>query len=184
MNYLQKELILAHECFFFQKITNQENWKFSKVKFWPKSNHWIWNFNATDLLYIFIKIVERLWSYRKCPTFQVKKWSGRVVAKKCVRSDNPGKNIWHKVKKYSKTGYLIWYLILRVSELLLPKFDFWKKDRTLGFVSTQVLYFSDISQFLKIQGLKSFDNSFGNLCTKFVILNIKCRFTCSDSDLY
>ena len=39
--------------------------------------------------------------------------------------------------------------------------------------------FYNISQFPKILSLKSF----GNSCTKFVMLDIKYRFTCGDSDL-
>ena len=31
--------------------------------------------------------------------------------------------------------------------------------------------------------LRSFGNSSGSLCTKFVMLDIKYRFTCGDSDL-
>ena len=35
-----------------------------------------------------------------------------------------------------------------------------------------------------IVSLKSFGNSSGNSCTKFVKLDIKCRLTCGDLDLY
>ena len=31
---------------------------------------------------------------------------------------------------------------------------------------------------------KSFGNSWGNSYTKFIVLNIKSRFTCSESNLY
>ena len=60
------------------------------------------------------------------------------------------KEIKVKLDKTTK----IWYLILRVFWLLLSKFNFWKKDRTL------------------------------DQCTKFVILDIKYCFDRGDSDLY
>ena len=30
--------------------------------------------------------------------------TGPSYGQKCLCSENPGQNIWHKVKKYSKTG--------------------------------------------------------------------------------
>ena len=48
----------------------------------------------------------------------------------------------------------------------------------------RVKKYSKIGQFPKILSLKSFDNSLGNSCTKLVMLKIKCRFTCGDSELY
>ena len=59
-----------------------------------------------------------------------------------------------------------------------------KADYALGYVSTQIWYFSDISQFPKILSLKSFGNLFGNSYIKFAILDIKVPFTCGESDLY
>ena len=49
----------------------------------------------------------------------------------------------------------VWYLLLRVFWLLLPKFNFWKGDWALGYVSTQIWDFSNISLFPKILSLKS-----------------------------
>ena len=60
------------------------------------------------------------------------------------------KEIKVKLDKTKKS----WCLILRVFWLLLPKFNFWKKDWTL------------------------------DQCNKFVILDIKYRFDSEDSDLY
>ena len=81
----------------------------------------------------------------------------------------------------------ICYLILSVFWQLLSKFNFWKADWALGCLSTQIWHFFNISQFRKILSLKSFGNfsgnSWGNSFTKFVILDVKYRFTCGDSDL-
>ena len=62
-------------------------------------------------------------------------------------------------------------------------FDYYR-DWALGFVSTEIWDFSNVSQFPKILSLKSFDNSWGNSYTKFAIQDIKCRFTCGELDLY
>ena len=77
---------------------------------------------------------------------------------------NPGQNIWHKIKKPSKTGQVkkVWYLLLYVFWLLLPKFNFWNEGWALGYVSTQIWDFDDISLFPKILSLKLFCNSRGN----------------------
>ena len=62
----------------------------------------------------------------------------------------------------------VWYLLLCVFRLLLPKFNFWKGDWTLGYVSTQIWDFPNISLFPKILSLKSlsnsWDNSYAKLC--------------------
>ena len=44
-------------------------------------------------------------------------------------------------------------------------------------------FFSNISWFINILSLKSFSKSWGKSCNKFLMLDIKHRFTCSDSDL-
>ena len=69
----------------------------------------------------------------------------------------------------------VWYLLLRVFWLLLPKFNFWKGN--WAYVSTQIWDFPNISLFRKILSLKSFGNSWGNSYTKFAILDIMFRFT-------
>ena len=58
-------------------------------------------------------------------------------------------------------------------------FNLLKGDWKLGYASTQIWDFSNISIFSKILGLKSF----GNLYTKFIILDIKFYFTCGKSEL-
>ena len=49
----------------------------------------------------------------------------------------------------------VWYLLLRIFWLLLPKFNIWKGDWALSDISTQIWYFSNISLFPKILSLKS-----------------------------
>ena len=95
-------------------------------------------------------------------------------------------NIWNKLKKASKTGQdkKVWYLLLRVFRMLLPKFNFWRGDRTLGYVSTIIWDFPNIFFIPKVLILMLFSNSWGNSCTKFAILDILFRFTCGWSSLY
>ena len=66
---------------------------------------------------------------------------------------------------------------------MLTNFYFWQEGWTLGYHSMMLTQFPDISQLAKFLSLKSFGNSWGNSCTKFVMLDIKYHFTCSDSDL-
>ena len=72
----------------------------------------------------------------------------------------------------------VWYLLLRAFWLLLPKFNFWKGDWALGYVSTQIWDFPNISLFPKILSLKSFGNLWGNSYTMFAILDRTFHFTC------
>ena len=68
-------------------------------------------------------------------------------------------------QKSSKTGQLKKSLVstfLGVFWQLLPNFNFWKEDCALGYVSTQIWDFRNISLFPKILRLKSFDNLWGN----------------------
>ena len=67
------------------------------------------------------------------------------------------------------------YLLLHTFYLLLLKCNDWKGDWTLGYVSTQIWDFCNISYFPKILSLKVFGNLWGNSYTKFVILDIKFR---------
>ena len=70
----------------------------------------------------------------------------------------------------------VWYLLLQgFFWLLLPKFNFWKGDWALGYVSTQIWNFPTISLFPKILSFKLFCNSWGNsdtkvCCTRYHIL--------------
>ena len=102
-----------------------------------------------------------------------------------VQIYNPGKNIGHKVKKSSKIGPDFKHFSSNFACFwqLLSKFNFWKEDWALGCMFTQIWHFSNISLFPKILSLKPFDNSWGNSCRKFVMLDIKYRFTCGYSDL-
>ena len=71
------------------------------------------------------------------------------------------------------------YLILCVFWKLLPIFNFWKEEWALGCISIYISHFFNISEFPKILRLKTF----GNSCTKFVMLDIKYRFSCGDLGL-
>ena len=68
--------------------------------------------------------------------------------------------------------------------MLLPKFNFWKGDCTLGYDSAQILDFPNISLFRKILSLKFFGNSWGNSDTKFGLLDIMFHFTRGSAGLY
>ena len=81
------------------------------------------------------------------------------------------------------------YKVSKICYLILPVFFhsycqsliFWKEYWALGCVSIRIWHFLT---FPKILSLKSFGNSWGNSCTKFVIiLDIKYRFDCGYSDL-
>ena len=73
---------------------------------------------------------------------------------------------------------------MRAFWLLLLKINFWIGGWALGYVSTQIWDFPNISLFPKILDLKWLGNSLGNLYTKFAILDIKFRLTCGETDLY
>ena len=135
------------------------------------------------MLYIFIMVVEILLSYKKCPKIQVWSKLGQVSVKKFLCSDNPGQNIWHKLKKYSKIGKDHKSLISKFAFFLITflKILFLEGILGTGLCLHPNLTFLNISRFPKILSHKSIGNSWGN---KFVILDIKCRFTCCDSDLY
>ena len=76
------------------------------------------------------------------------------------------------------------YLILRVFGQLMSTFSFWNEDWTLGCLSTHTWHlFIDILIFPNFLSLKWFGKSWGNSCTKFVVLDITHRFTCGNSDL-
>ena len=130
-------------------------------------------------------IGEMLWSFRKCRKMQVWRRLGKVAVNNLFSPTTLDKIfgiMQRSPVKMDKTSKIC-YLILRVFWQVLSKFDFWKENRVLGCVSTQNFNFSNPSWFLKILNLKWFFNSWGNSCTKFVILDIKYRFTCADSNL-
>ena len=68
--------------------------------------------------------------------------------------------------------------------MLLAKFNFWKEACGLGYVSTQILDFPNISLFPKILCLKFFGNSWGNSDTKFGLLDITFHFSRGSAGLY
>lgn len=59
----------------------------------------------------------------------------------------------------------LWYLLLCSFLLLLPKFNFCKGDRVLGYICTKIWLFFNISYFLNILTLTSFGNSWGDVYT-------------------
>ena len=105
---------------------------------------------------------------------------GRVKTENLFSQTILGKIFWTKKRNSVKLDRLrkVWYLFLRGFELLLPKFIFWKGDWALGYESTQIWDFRNISLFSKILILKSFGNLWGNSYTKFAVLDTSFRFTC------
>ena len=81
------------------------------------------------------------------------KGTGTSFCKKIVFLENPRKNIWHKLKKYSKIGQGFQNVVFNFAcffSHLLPTFYFWKGcSWTLGLVSTHIRYFSNLSFFLR-----------------------------------
>ena len=103
---------------------------------------------------------------------------------------NPLQKIMGKIKKpnevrqYQKFWYLFLYILAPVSKIdlfytyfiyLYFFIYFW--DWTLCWVPMQFWDFANISVFLKI--LKLFGNSWCNSYIKFLVLDIKFRFTCA-----
>ena len=117
------------------------------------------------------------------------RWDWTELRPKLLLWVNPGQNIWNEIQKSSKTEKVktFWYTLIYccvVVGLVLPTFNFWKGDWALGYVSTQLWDFTDISLFPKILTLKSFGNSWGNSYTKFAILANMFPFTCGQLDPY
>ena len=92
----------------------------------------------------------------------------------------------NKVQKSIKIGQnkRICYLLLRVFWLVLPKFSFWKIDSELGYFRTEIRYFSIFpnSQRPSVSNCSAACGK--NTFTESVILDIKLRFTCVESNLY
>ena len=95
---------------------------------------------------------------------------------------NPGQSIWKGIEKSSKIEHYKKSLISTFVcfWLLLPKFNFWKRDEALGYVSTRIWDSLILPYFLISLSL----NSFGNSTTKFAILDMMLCFTCGWSDLH
>ena len=68
--------------------------------------------------------------------------------------------------------------------LLWPKFYLWKGDSARGSVSAQFWYFPNISYSFKTLSPILFGNSQENSYRKFIILDVKSRFTFGDSNIY
>ena len=106
-----------------------------------------------------------LWWYAKFQKIRV--WGGlRRVKTKILFAQTMLDKIfgtkWRNPVELDRTR-TVWYLLLRVFLMLLPKFNFWKGDWGLHLN----LRFSNISLFPKILSLKLFGNSWGNSYTKF-----------------
>ena len=164
---------------------SQENFvKFLRTSFLTKSLWWLLLFyhdNSTktykDHLYcrLFFTSKYFLSGNKHCFYFQLsslqKYFFKATILGKIFRTK------WRNPVKLDRTTK-VWYLLLRLFWLLLPKFNLWKGDWALGYVSIQIWDFPNISLFPKILILKWFGNSWGNSYTKFAILDITFRFTC------
>ena len=72
------------------------------------------------------------------------------------------------------------YLILRNFWQLFPLFDLWRGDWALGCLPN----FAIFQIFPNFQSLQSFSNLSVTSQTKFIIVDIKYRVTCGESDLF
>ena len=66
----------------------------------------------------------------------------------------------------------------------MTKFFLRKGDWALGYASSQLWDFTDISWFCKILSSRSFGNLWGNVHTIFIVLETKSDFNCGESNLY
>ena len=81
-------------------------------------NHEIWNFNAPDLIYIFIDDRRNALKLQNMSKNQSWKETGPSQDKTFVCLDNLGQNLLNKMEKSSETGQEkkgFFYLFLRVS---------------------------------------------------------------------
>ena len=90
---------------------------------------------------------------------------------------------WRNLVKLDRSRK-VWYLLLHVFWLRLPKFTFWKENWALEYVSTQNLDFPNVSFFPMFLCLKLFRNLWGKSDTKLAILDIICLFTYGQSGVY
>ena len=90
---------------------------------------------------------------------------------------------WETQVKLEKTRKL-WYLSLWKFRPLLLKINFWERDWTLAFVSIQFWDFLIMSINPQILIPRFFSNSWGNSYTKFIVIDIKFGFACSESNLH
>ena len=92
-------------------------------------------------------------------------------------------NIWNKINKFSKFGQTkkVWYLFLRVLLIAIAGSNLRKVHSS---VSTQIWDSSNISKSHKILSFNMIGKSWDKSYTKFIIVDIKFRFTCGESDPY
>ena len=88
-----------------------------------------------------------------------------------VSVDNQWQNLRQKVRKINtvRQDQKLWYLLLRKFWLLLAKICFWRKSTTIACIPPSP---------------NSFDSLWGNLYTKFIILDIKFRFIFGELKLH
>ena len=118
----------------------------------------------------------------KRSTSTTKKSKNKQFFKRATMPDKIFGTKWSNPVKLDRKRK-VWYLFLRVFQLLFAKSKFLKEDEALSYVSTKFKDFPNISKFRKILSLKSFDNSWGSSYTKFATLDIKFPFTGGESDL-
>ena len=71
----------------------------------------------------------------------------RLTARQATISDKIFETKYRNSVKLDRTRKA-WYLLLRVFWLLLQKFNFWKRDWALGYISTEIWDFPNVSLFL------------------------------------
>ena len=131
-----KKLPISNDESFLESIFNLNQ----IFKILITQNSQIWEFNASDLLYIFFREWRNsLLIYKMSKNWNLKE-NGPSWRQNFVWSENPRQNIWNKIEKSGKLDRKrkAWYLHLRVLWLLLPKFNFWKWDLALGYISSQI----------------------------------------------
>ena len=145
----------------------------------------IWIFSGTCLLYYCIKSFKRvLMLYKKIKVWWFKK-TGTSCKERFFYTDNPGKNYWKKFKKSSKIEQKQIKLIFATTKFVaaLTKIYLWKGDSARGSVSAQFWYFPNTSYSFKTLSPILFGNSQQNSYRKFIILDVKSRFTFGDSNI-
>ena len=110
--FLGKRPLLVQNCYFVQKTTNRQSWKFSKAKFWrkrrmqnsvktkPLSFELLTNWLA---LYFHHDWKNALALQKMSKNSSVKE-TGPSYGQKFACSDNPWQNILQKAKKYNQIG--------------------------------------------------------------------------------
>ena len=148
-----------------------------------ENSQWFLGFNCftkNALMFLFDRNINTLLKSISCSKSRVSNWG---------RCNLVQKNIWNNVRKSSNVGptkgfdiYFCLRFVLTYYQSLISR------DWALSYVSTQIWDLSNVSWYffsnIFLINLKSFSNSWGNLFTNFVIIDIKLCFTCGKSDLY